>query len=164
MNNFIERKDSMPFKNLNLNINNITLNKKKLSLKQEDNQENSPIHKKYTMSFEKPLNHRSYFLNILKKRVLRKKNLKKEITKEHIIELLSKESSSRTNMEIKEIGLYLSNNYEFFKKIKEEDGIPKLEKIINICHLKKYINDDIIINYEEKKNKLIILYYRRLKK
>jgi len=157
MNNFIERKDTMPFKNLNLNINNITHNKKKLSLKQEDNQENYPIRKKYTMCFEKSFNHRSYFLNILKKRVLRKKNLKKEITKERVIELLSKESSSRTNMEIKELGLYLSHNYDFFKKIKEEDGISKLEKIINICHLKKYINDDIIINYEEKKNKVFIL-------
>ena len=115
------------------------------------------IEKKSTLSFDKKQNHRSFFLNLLKKRNLIKKILKKEISIERVIELFSKDNNLRTIIENKEIGIYLSNKIDFFKKIKDEDGWSKLDKVINICHLKKYINDDIIINYEEKESKVFLL-------
>ena len=93
----------------------------------------------------------------MKKRNLIKKILKKEISIERVIELFSKDNNLRTSIENKEIGIYLSNKIDFFKKIKDEDGWSKLDKVINICHLKKYINDDIIINYEEKESKVFLL-------
>ena len=154
MKNITERKREILIKHLN--SSNAIMQKKKLSIKQGISQDNISLDKR-TNSFKKTYNHRSYFLNLLKQRVLRKKNLKEEITYEQLIELLSKDPSTRTNTEVKEIGLNLSKYYKFFKEIKEEYGFPKLDKVINICHLKKYINDDIIINYEEKQDKVFLL-------
>ena len=156
MHNIIGKKIKLT-KDFQSNEINSFIVKNKPSLIQSPIQDKNIISKKYTMLIDQCRNHRSFFINLLKKRNLIKKNLKKEITLERIIELFSKDNSIRTNIENKEIGIYLSNKFAFFKKIKEEDGWPKLDKIINICQFKKYINDDIIINYEEKESKVFIL-------
>ena len=156
MHNNIRKKFTLTQNFHSKEINNDS-NKNKPPLIQSPIQEEYRILKKNTMFINNSRNHRSFFLNLLKKRNLIKKNLKKEITIERIIELFSKDSSSRTNIENKEIGIYLSNKFDFFKKIKDEDGWPKLDRIISICQFKKYINDDIIINYEEKESKVFIL-------
>ena len=154
MKNSIERKDTYSLMNIASNKKNSLIGNKKMPLIEQNDYN---IKKKNTISFNKHPSHRSFFVNLLKQRNLLKKNLKKEITKERVIELLSKDYSSRTNIENKEIEIYLSTKFDFFKKIKEENGLSKLDKVISICHLKEYINDDIIINYEEKESKIFIL-------
>ena len=154
MKNSIERKDTYSLMNIVSNKKNSLIGNKKMPLIEQNDYN---IKKKNTISFNKNPSHRSFFVNLLKQRNLLKKNLKKEITKERVIELLSKDYSSRTNIENKEIEIYLSTKFDFFKKIKEENGLSKLDKVISICHLKEYINDDIIINYEEKESKIFIL-------
>ena len=159
MNNEIERKNTMPMPKMKFKSNKISsiINAKNSSLIEGKQQDLTILKKKSFISLNIHQSHRSFFLNILKKRNLIKKNLKKEITLDRVIELFSKGHVMRTNIENKEIGLYLSNNIDFFKKIKDEGGWSKLDKVINICHLKKYINDDIIINYKEKESKVFIL-------
>ena len=117
MHNNIRKKFTLTKNFHSKEINNDS-NKNKPSLIQSPIQEEYRILKKNTMFINNSRNHRSFFLNLLKKRNLIKKNLKKEITIERIIELFSKDSSSRTNIENKEIGIYLSNKFDFFKKIK----------------------------------------------
>ena len=73
--------------------------------------------------------------------------------KNNIISLISKDPSSRTLENNKQIGNYLSNNYNFFKKLKKEDE-EKYEVIISILHLKRYLSNDIIINYENTVDKI----------
>ena len=157
MKNIIGIKHTNTLKPLKLHKINSNFHINKPSLFGEKTQDDYKIQKKSTLSFNKKQNHRSFFLNLLKKRNLIKKILKKEISIERVIELFSKDNNLRTSIENKEIGIYLSNKIDFFKKIKEEDGWSKLDKVINICHLKKYINDDIIINYEEKESKVFLL-------
>ena len=157
MNNLIERKGTSSFMKSSLKNKNSIFNNKIDYLNHDKNDEIYEITKKNTISFSNRQNHRSFFRNILRQRNLLKKSLKKEIKIEVIFELLSKEAHLRTTIEIKEIGIYLTKKFDFFKKIKEEYGQSKLERIISICQFQKYINDDIIINYGEKKNKVFIL-------
>ena len=81
--------------------------------------------------------------------------------KNNIISLISKDPSSRTLENNKQIGNYLSNNYNFFKKLKKEDE-EKYEVIISILHLKRYLSNDIIINYENTVDKIYFLLEGKL--
>ena len=157
MNNFIGRKPTSILMKFNSHHKNSIFNNKRTSLNNNKNEEIYEITKKNTISFNNQKNHRLFFSNLLKQRNLLKKSLKREIKKDRIIELLSKDEHLRTSIENKEIGIYLTKKFDFFKKIKEEYGQSKLDRIINICQFKKYINDDIIVNYEEKENKIFIL-------
>lgn len=115
------------------------------------------ILKKNTMSFDLHQSHHKFFLNILRQRNIRKKKLKNQITKDKIIKLLSLDPYLRTSQDNREIAIFLSHNYDFFKKIKEEDGIGKLDKLSSILYLSNYNDSEIVINYGEKLNRVFIL-------
>ena len=73
-----------------------------------------------------------------------------------IISLLMKEQYNRTKEENKEIGNYLFDKYYNFRLLKEKDE-EKYDIIISICHLKKYLSNNIIINYEDILDKMYFL-------
>ena len=157
MKNDIKRKSVSLLNNFKFNKLKYSPKKHRLSLQEPTIQENSKLDKNNKISLNKMENHRQFFLNILKQRILNKKKLKNQNSKEHIFELLSIDPSLRTGQENREIGIYLSFKYDYFKKIKEEDGLSKLDKVTSILHLKKFIKDDIIINYDEKQDKIFII-------
>ena len=130
------------------NQNNNNLNKKH-SIK--------TILKKNTISFDFHQSHHKFFQNILRERNIRKKKLKNQITKDKIIKLLSMEPCLRTSQDNREIAIFLSHNYDFFKKIKEEAGIGKLDKLTSILYLSNYNDSEIVINYGEKLNRVFIV-------
>ena len=78
-----------------------------------------------------------------------------------IISLLIKEPYNRTKEENKEIGDFLSNNFNVFQLLKEKDE-EKYEIIISICHLKRYSQNNIIINYENILDKTFFLLEGKL--
>ena len=115
------------------------------------------ILKKNTMSFDLHQSHRKFFLNILRQRNIRKKKLQNQITKDKIFKLLSIEPFLRTSQDNREIAIFLSHNYDFFKKIREENGFSKLDKLTSILYLSKYNESEIVINYGENLNRVFIL-------
>lgn len=80
-----------------------------------------------------------------------------DITKHDLLNFFKKPPIMRTNYEIEIFGKYLSDNYEYFKKIKNEDSQLKVEQITKICRLEKYSKNDLIINYGEIGDKFFIV-------
>ena len=57
-----------------------------------------------------------------------------EINKDYVYKFLKKFPTSRNVQDIKNVAEYLSKNYQYFSKVKKEQGISKLEFITKICH------------------------------
>ena len=81
----------------------------------------------------------------------------RDITKHELFDFFKKPSIMRTNSEIIIFGKFLSDNYQYFKKIKNEDTQLKVEQITKICRLEKFSKNDSIINYGEIGDKFYIV-------
>ena len=76
---------------------------------------------------------------------------------EYIMSLLSKNNYQRTKAEIRILAEYLSEKYEFFKKLKTTSEIAKLEKICSVLHLEEFKPNSTIIKFGEEGDKFYIL-------
>ena len=79
------------------------------------------------------------------------------LTKEDVYKFLSKNTNSRTAQEINTYAKYLSNKFQYFTKLKEEDSQMKVEKLTKVCKLQKTLKGDSIINYGEIGDKFYIV-------
>lgn len=82
---------------------------------------------------------------------------RKELKKEFIIELLSKDRIARTRVENKILGDYLSAKVAFFTKLKNPDDMPKLEKLVGALNYEFYHKGQSIISFGEEGDKFYIL-------
>ena len=57
---------------------------------------------------------------------------------EYIKEVLLKEKSQRSKLEIKLVTSILSEKFDYFKKLKEEGKNAKSEKIVSVLNLEKF--------------------------
>ena len=80
-----------------------------------------------------------------------------ELTKSDVYELFNKASSARTDQEVQIFAKYLSQKYDYFKKLKNEDSQMKVENLIKIGQLEKYHKGDSIIRYGEIGDKFYIV-------
>ena len=83
--------------------------------------------------------------------------LNTSLTKEDVYRFLSKNPNSRTYQEINIYAKYLSNNFQYFTKLKNEDSQLKVEKLTKVCKLQKTMKGDPIINYGEIGDKFYIV-------
>ena len=81
----------------------------------------------------------------------------KNITKQDVFDFFRKGLTMRSNKEVIIFAKYLSENYQYFKKIKEEDSQLKVEQITRICRLEKIYKNESIINYGEIGDKFYIV-------
>ena len=81
----------------------------------------------------------------------------KEINKEFVFNFLSKIPGLRPFKDLRPIAEYLSQNYNYFKKIKNEQGINFLEKITRISRLETFQKGAIIIKFGEIGEKFYIV-------
>ena len=98
-------------------------------------------------------------IEIKKEKGLTRKSFlqKKQIHEDFIISLLQKPEKTRTKHEIRIIGEYLSEKYDYFKKIKENSEKEKLEKICSVLKYELFHKDETIISYGEEGDKFYIL-------
>ena len=82
---------------------------------------------------------------------------KKELSKEYVFNFLSKNPSSRALSEIRNVAEYLSKNYQYFTKLKNEDSQLKVEKLTKICKLEKFFKGESIIKFGEIGDKFYIV-------
>ena len=80
-----------------------------------------------------------------------------ELTKSDVYELFNKASNARTDQEIQIFAKYLSQKYDYFKKLKNEDSQMKVENLIKIGKLEIYHKGDSIIRYGEIGDKFYIV-------
>ena len=81
----------------------------------------------------------------------------KEINKDFVFNFLSKIPGLRPFKDLRPIAEYLSQNYNYFKKIKNEQGINFLEKITRISRLETFQKGAIIIKFGEIGEKFYIV-------
>ena len=82
---------------------------------------------------------------------------KSTTTLEQAIQLLSKHKSLRTKTENKIINNYLSENFSYFKKIRDNGDTSKLEKLIAVLNLETFKANQNIIRFGEEGDKFYIL-------
>ena len=82
---------------------------------------------------------------------------KSTTTLEQTIQLLSKHKSLRTKTENKIINNYLSENFSYFKKIRDNGDTSKLEKLIAVLNLETFKSNQNIIRFGEEGDKFYIL-------
>ena len=80
-----------------------------------------------------------------------------EITKEDLYNFFKKSPNLRSYQEIEIFGNYLSKNYQYFKKLKNEDSQLKVEKLTKICRLERVSEGNSIINFGEEGDKFYIV-------
>ena len=102
--------------------------------------------------------------NIMRKDVKPKSTIKKEqqpiidtLTKKDVYNFLSKNPNQRTFHEIKIYAKYLSNNFQYFTKLKNEDSQIKVEKLTKVCKLQETMKGDSIIFFGEIGDKFYIV-------
>ena len=81
----------------------------------------------------------------------------KEINKEYVFHFLSKIPGLRPFKDLYPIAEYLSQNYNYFKKIKNEQGLNFLEKITRISRLETFQKGATIIRFGEMGDKFYIV-------
>ena len=79
------------------------------------------------------------------------------ITKKDLFNFFSKAPSLRTKQEVEIFANYLSENYQYFTKLKNEDSQMKVEKLTKICRLEKDFKGESIINFGEEGDKFYIV-------
>ena len=82
---------------------------------------------------------------------------KKQIQEDYIISLLQKPGKTRTKNETRILSEYLSENYDYFKKIKQNSENEKLEKICSVLKYEIFHKNETIISYGEEGDKFYIL-------
>ena len=80
-----------------------------------------------------------------------------EINKEYVFNYLSKSTDTRTNQENTLIAEYLSEHYQYFKKLKSKDSQLKVEKITKVCRIEKFLPGESIIKFGEVGDKFYIV-------
>lgn len=92
------------------------------------------------------------FIKVLKEIVF-----KLSITFQTVIALLEKKKGDKTRLDIKIIAEFLSEKYEFFKKIKESKEINVLYQLISVLNLEYFKKNDFIIKFNDVGSKFYIL-------
>ncbi len=82
---------------------------------------------------------------------------KKNLSKETVFNFLMKNPTSRALSEIRNVAEYLSNNFQYFAKLRNEDSQLKVEKLTKICRLEKAFKDENIITFGEIGDKFYIV-------
>ena len=82
---------------------------------------------------------------------------KKNYSEDYIMSLIKKTEKSRTKNEIRILADYLSEKFDYFKKIKQSSEHKKLEKIVSVLHYEIFHKGDPIISYGEDGDKFYIL-------
>jgi len=78
--------------------------------------------------------------------------------KEYILNYLKKAPKTRTKEEIKTASKYLSEQYQYFIKLKEtHESEKKIEKIVKFAKLEIFLEDETIIKYGEIGEKFYII-------
>ena len=85
-----------------------------------------------------------YFIKVLKEIVF-----KLSISFKSVIALLEKKKEEKTRLDIKIIAEFLSEKYEFFKKIKESKENSVLYQLISVLNLEYFMKDDFIIRFND---------------
>ena len=93
-----------------------------------------------------------YFIKVLKEIVF-----KLSISFKSVISLLEKKKEEKTRLDIKIIAEFLSEKYEFFKKIKESKENSVLYQLISVLNLESFKKDDFIIKFNDVGSKFYIL-------
>ena len=130
----------------------------------KNNDENQIKHSKTNMiNFYKPKNQFQVISEVDNKRKSLKTKLNKKsistqiISKEDVFNFLSKLPNLRSSQEIRLYARYLSQNYQYFTKLKDEDSQLKVEKLTKVCKLEKTMKGDSIINFGEIGDKFYIV-------
>ena len=98
-----------------------------------------------------------YITKKLMQSKIQKATIKKAYSQEAIIELLSKDKTKRTKIDIRILSEYLSNKYDYFKKLKENSEYSKLEKLVGVLNFEVFQPDEPIIRFGEEGDKFYIL-------
>ena len=81
----------------------------------------------------------------------------KTITKDMVLNILTKNSKSRTDVENRIIADYLSKNYEYFDKIKQTSH-KRFLKLISVLSFETYLPNELIININFDEDKFFIVF------
>ena len=81
----------------------------------------------------------------------------REISYDHVIQILIKPRNSRNLLENRLLAEYLSNKFEYFKKIKISEP-SKLEKLCKVLNYETFSAKETIINYGETGDKFYIVF------
>ena len=81
----------------------------------------------------------------------------KEIKFDYILTILKKPSERRTKGEIRILSDYLSNKYDFFKKLNNPTDKKKLEKLVSVLNYEEFSPNKNIITFGEEGDKFYIL-------
>ena len=81
----------------------------------------------------------------------------REISYDHVIQILIKPRNSRNLLENRLLAEYLSNKFEYFKKIKLSEP-SKLEKLCKVLNYETFSAKETIINYGETGEKFYIVF------
>ncbi len=92
------------------------------------------------------------------KKELEIKDKKKVISIEAATALLSKNKVSRTKQENKLLGIFLSEEFTYFTKLRDAGEIQKLEKIVSVLNLEIFKPGESIISFGEEGDKFYILF------
>lgn len=76
---------------------------------------------------------------------------------DYIQSLLEKTKGTRTKIEIRILTEYLSNKYDYFKKLRSQDNL-KCERLISVLNIERFKADVPIINYGEEGDKFYIVF------
>ena len=81
----------------------------------------------------------------------------KVITKDMVLQILAKNSKTRTDVDNRIIADYLSKNYEYFQKIKEENQ-KRFLKLVNVLRFESYLPNELIINVNYEEDRFFIVF------
>ena len=87
----------------------------------------------------------------------KEQSLDKIITIQDLFDFFQKGTSMRSKREVINYAKYLSENYQYFKKIKAEDSQLKVEQITKICRIETKSKNESIINFGEIGDKFYIV-------
>ena len=85
------------------------------------------------------------------------KNNRKKFSLENAILILSKDKQKRTKLEIIHLCKFLSENFEYFKKIKDLGESNKLEKLVSVLDFWIFKKNNVIIKYGDIGDKFYVL-------
>ena len=90
------------------------------------------------------------------------KKLKENIYKQTvsfktIINLIAKPKYEKSKFDIKVISEFLSEKYDFFKKLKESNQITTLHQLVSVLNLEHFKKDEFIIKFNDVGTKFYIL-------
>ena len=87
----------------------------------------------------------------------KEQSLDQIITIQDLFDFFKKGTSMRSKREVINYAKYLSENYQYFKKIKAEDSQLKVEQITKICRIETRSKNEAIINFGEIGDKFYIV-------